>query len=101
MKSKQILTFRDVAKFHKEKFGDIESVMQQTKVEEEVNELLEQVNTFYDRESITEECCDVIMAIIGFLRLLNVDIDEAMKACVKKVREREYPDNFKHREEVK
>jgi len=94
------ITFKDIARFHKRKFGDIELLNQEAKVDEEIDELQAALDNLQTPDAeIIDEACDVIMAIIGLVRLLDGDIDGAMKRCRDKVQARKYPDGFKHKEE--
>lgn len=82
----------DIAEFHKSKFGDVPAQLQLAKILEEHEEMLNAPTL----DEMLKECCDVILATVGLFNAYNADIEAYMQECINKVRNRNYPDKFRH-----
>ena len=89
---------RDVNLFHNSKFGYQDELTQIKKLYEETVELLKELEHYFDHQDnidrIKGEFGDVIQSGAGLFKLLDV-----MNDNFKKLADRVYPDNFKHKEE--
>lgn len=88
------ITLQDLSDFHKVKFGKVPEWKQLAKIIEE----FEEANNAYTLDEMLKELSDLMLAIVGFYNSYDADINKYMSECVEKVRNRNYPDNFKHQD---